>query len=346
MQEAEKAGLMKKVFPRHRMVRTVLVVLSGIVVAGLFLGWELLGRKTSEEYLFEVARGAPAVEVLRDLRARGIIDAEWPARIYLRLTGGEIRWGSYRIPGGISVADVLNMLVSGREESVDITIPEGMTVFEIGRSFRRAGIEMDVPWDEIVHRTRWIEDLAPSAGSLEGFLFPETYRVTRHTGAEALARHMVDMFREVWNEEGSLLPNDTRSVLEVVTLASMVEAETCVDSERAGIAGVYLNRLRRGMLLQCDPTVIYALRRRDSWNGFLSRRDLDVDDPYNTYRYPGLPPGPICNPGRASIRAAVGPEDHHELYFVAKPGGGHEFSKNLNEHNRAVARYRRWMKKH
>jgi UPF0755 protein len=128
--------------------------------------------------------------------------------------------------------------------------------------------------------------------------------------------------------------------LEIVTLASLVEAETSIDEERALVAGVFLNRLRRGMLLQCDPTVVYALKRRNEWRGRLLRIHWEVDDPYNTYRYPGLPPGPINCPGRAAIAAALAPASTPYLYFVARPGGGHTFSESLAEHNRAVARLR------
>ena len=157
----------------------------------------------------------------------------------------------------------------------------------------------------------------------------------------AAARHLVDRFRTVWREEIDASPELWGSPFEVVTLASLVEAETGVSGERGRVAGVYLNRLRRGMLLQCDPTVIFSLKRRGEWTGRLLRIHWGVDDPYNTYRYPGLPPGPINSPGRAALTAAISPEEHGYLYFVAAPGGGHTFSRTLAEHNRAVAVWQR-----
>jgi UPF0755 protein len=181
----------------------------------------------------------------------------------------------------------------------------------------------------------------PEADSLEGFFFPDTYQFALGTGADAAARHLVDRFRAVWDEERARIDQAWGSPFEVLVLASLVEAETPVAAERERVAGVFVNRLRRGMLLQCDPTVVFALKRRGEWTGRLLRVHWGVDDPYNTYRYPGLPPGPINSPGRASLRAAMSPEIHGYLYFVAAPGGGHVFSRTLAEHNRAVARWQR-----
>jgi len=147
----------------------------------------------------------------------------------------------------------------------------------------------------------------------------------------------VKRFEEVWEEETRGAGELWGSTLEIVTLASMVEAETSLEDERRLIAGVFANRLRRGMLLQCDPTVVYALKRRGEWKGRLLRVHWEIDDPYNTYRHPGLPPGPINSPGRAALAAAIRPATTSYLYFVARPGGGHAFSKTLSEHNRAVA---------
>jgi UPF0755 protein len=178
------------------------------------------------------------------------------------------------------------------------------------------------------------------APSLEGFLFPDTYRFAIGIDANTAARHLVSRFLDVWNQERLTAGKLWGTPLEVVTLASLVEAETSIEEERAVIAGVFRNRLRKDMLLQCDPTVVYALKRRGEWQGRLLRVHWTVDDPYNTYRSPGLPPGPINSPGRASLRAAASPAATPYLFFVAKPGGGHAFSTTLAEHNRAVARLR------
>jgi UPF0755 protein len=209
----------------------------------------------------------------------------------------------------------------------------------VAEVFIAAGLCDTTDWESILSQGRWVHDVVPDADSLEGFLFPDTYRFAVGLSAEAAARHLVNRFRSVWIEETDRAPDPWGSTLELVTLASMVEAETSVPDERPRIAGVFTNRLRRGMLLQCDPTVVYALKRRGEWTGRLLRRHWQTDDPYNTYRYPGLPPGPINSPGRAALAAVLDPEDHDYLYFVASPEGGHYFSKTLREHERAVGRW-------
>jgi UPF0755 protein len=237
--------------------------------------------------------------------------------------------------------DVLEQLLEGRVEMVTVTVVEGSDVAAVAAQMAATGIGTEAEWLAIADRVEWIADLAPEAGSLEGFLFPDTYQFAVGIGVETAARHLVDRFRLVWSEERARSLDAWGDVYEVVTLASMVEAETPLPEERPRVAGVFVNRLRRGMLLQCDPTVVFALKRRGEWTGRLLRVHWGVDDPYNTYRYPGLPPGPINSPGRASIRATLAPEEHRYLYFVASPGGGHEFSASLAEHNRAVARWQK-----
>jgi UPF0755 protein len=219
-----------------------------------------------------------------------------------------------------------------------VTIVEGWDVEEISHHFADRDLGTVEQWRAFSQRTEWLSDTAPNAPSLEGFFFPDTYRFAVGTSPERIARHLVGRFQEVWLEEARLAEELWGSALEVVTLASLVEAETSLEEERPLIAGVFANRLRRGMLLQCDPTVVFALKRRNEWKGRLLRVHWEVDDPYNTYRYAGLPPGPINSPGRAALAAAITPQETSYLYFVAKPGGGHAFSRTLAEHNRAVAR--------
>jgi UPF0755 protein len=204
-----------------------------------------------------------------------------------------------------------------------------------------AGFGTSEDWQDLIGKNEWIRDIAPEAVSLEGFLFPDTYRFAVGLSAESAARHLVARFRDVWEAETRASGTPWGSPFEVVTLASLVEAETPVSGERSRVAGVFLNRLRRGMLLQCDPTVVYALMQRNEWRGRLLRQHWLLDDPYNTYRFPGLPPGPINSPGRGALAATLEPEVHRFLYFVARPNGGHTFSETLQEHNRAVAVLRR-----
>jgi UPF0755 protein len=187
-----------------------------------------------------------------------------------------------------------------------------------------------------------VRDIAPRARNLEGFLFPATYQFPRRVAAGDIVGAMVRRFREVWNSlpERQALPGGF-SVEQVVTMASLVERETGIAGERAVISGVFHNRLRRGMPLECDPTVIYALELAGRYRGSLTRADLRFDSPYNTYRRRGLPPGPIANPGEAALRAALAPAQTEYLFFVADAQGGHLFSRTLREHNANVARYRR-----
>jgi UPF0755 protein len=179
--------------------------------------------------------------------------------------------------------------------------------------------------------------VAPNARTLEGFLFPSTYRVGHFTTAAALCQMMTGQFRKEWKK---LMP-DQSDATETVTLASLIEKETGIAAERPLVASVFTNRLRLGMTLDCDPTVIYAALLENRYRGVIHRSDLDNKNPYNTYQHAGLPPGPIANPGASSLTAALHPEETEFLYFVAKPGGdGHVFSSNLAAHDKAVQNYR------
>jgi len=325
-------------------VKTPAPILAFLLVLGVVLGaitWSLFRPGPDREIRLEIPAGAPVRQALTIVHEKGLLPVPLTGRLYLALRGRgrSVHFGHYRIPPGSRPADVLEQLLDGRVVMVEVTVPEGKTAGEISALMVAAGIGTPDGWERATAQVSWIADLAPRAPSLEGFLFPDTYRFAEGTGAESDAHYMVERFLEVWKAESAgLTPWGTP--LEIVTLASLVEAETSVPEERPLVAGVFLNRLRRGMLLQCDPTVVYALERRGLWQGRLLSRDLQIDDPYNTYRYPGLPPGPIGSPGRASIRAALHPARTPYLYFVARPGGGHRFSATLREHNAAVARLR------
>jgi UPF0755 protein len=190
-----------------------------------------------------------------------------------------------------------------------------------------------------------IRDFAPGVQTLEGFLFPATYELPRHPAASELTAEMVRKFKEEWKGIGSPgtggPEGDHRAVSRIVTLASLVERETPKPEERPLVAGAFENRLRKGMRLQCDPTVIYGMERLGKYNGTLTGKDLQFDSPYNTYEHAGLPPGPIGNPGEASLRAALRPAETNFLYFVANTQGGHFFGATLAEHNKNVVKYRR-----
>jgi peptidoglycan lytic transglycosylase G len=305
--------------------------------------WALWRPGPSREIVVDVPAGASTRSVLDGLHHQDLLPSPLAGRLYVLLVGQgrQVRYGRYRIPPRSCPAQVLETLLDGNVEMLSVTVVEGSTLADISQRLPAAGLGSNSDWLGLADRVAWIGRVAPGAPSLEGFLFPDTYRFADGTSAKVAAYSMVRRFVEVWSHESASAQPTWGTPLQVVTLASMVEAETAVPEERARIAGLFLNRLRRGMLLQCDPTVIYALRRQGLWTGRLLRADLQVDDPYNTYRYPGLPPGPIDNPGRDALHAALHPDDTPYLYFVARPDGGHIFSRTLREHNRAIARLRR-----
>jgi UPF0755 protein len=238
--------------------------------------------------------------------------------------------------------EVFDALASGRVFVRELIVPEGYSMFDIAGLVEREGFTTREQFLAAASNPGPIRDLAPAAPSLEGFLFPATYEFPRHPTGKAMVEEMVKRFRQEW----VTLPRqaDTASDLpaeQVVTLASLVERETPKPAERPLVAGVFVNRLRERVPLQCDPTVVYALELAGKYNGSLDARSLPFDSPYNTYRHTGLPPGPIANPGDASLRAALEPQQTDYLYFVADTEGGHLFGKTLAEHDRNVNLYRR-----
>ena len=314
-----------------------------VVLAALWLAWALLRPGPARRVCLDVPRGSSSRAVLRTLHQHGLLPSVTAGRVWLAVAsrGREPRWGRYCFAPRTRPAEVLERVLEGRVETVEVTLPEGLTAAETVDRLLAAGIGTRESWRRVVADPAPVLPLAPGAVSLEGFLFPDTYRFSPGLPAERAARHMVRRFQEVWKEERAHVESLWAPPYRIVILASLVQAESGIPRELPLIAGVYRNRLRRGMLLQCDPTVIYALKLRGRWTGRLLRRDLALDDPYNTYRYPGLPPTPIDSPGRLALRAALDPADTPYLYFVASPEGGHTFSVTLREHNRAVARLRR-----
>ncbi len=329
---------MKTLF-RVVIVGTVLTLLGAAAVGGWWYQ-ALWGSHSTTAAEIEISPGQSARQVLSELEDLELLPSAMAGRIYLRgwARGRAIHYGRFVFSAPVRPVDVLERILDGEVEMFSVTIVEGTDTETIKQQFIDLGVGSDAEWDSLVDRVEWVAAIAPEAPSLEGFFFPDTYRFAVGVPAETVARHLVDQFSEVWREESGGRTDLWASALEITTLASLVEAETSLEEERGRIAGVFANRLRRGMLLQCDPTVVFALKRHDQWSGRLLRVHWEFDDPYNTYRYAGLPPGPINSPGRASLAAALNPDTTSYLYFVAKPGGGHAFSKTLGEHNRAVAR--------
>ena len=250
-----------------------------------------------------------------------------------------IQTGRYDFEKGTSLYSVFNKLVKGDVTLEEVTIPEGWTAKQIAGILKRK-IEIDSSeFVRVITDSLFAKSMGIPASNLEGYLFPETYKLSWGFPPEKVARILVEQFKRIFTDIFVRRAKEINfSVAEVMTLASMIEAEAKDGEERETISAVYHNRLKRGMLLQCDPTVIYALPELDRP---LLLKDLEVDSPYNTYKYPGLPPGPICNPGKASIFAALYPADVDYLYFVATGDGSHLFSTTLREHNNARSKIKR-----
>ena len=281
------------------------------------------------EQFVDIPSGLSTRAIGERLVAAGVVRDRWTFRAAVWTAGQttKLKAGEYRFSDAMNPIDVIDKLRRGDVFVVPITFPEGLTVAEMGKIFESKGFG---PAEEFVSAGR----------KLEGYLFPDTYALSRHTDGPKLVRLMNDAFERALTPELRAAAKE-RGLTErqLVTLASIVEKETGNPAERPLVASVYENRLRIGMALQCDPTVIYALELRGHYAGNIHRDDLLIDSPYNTYRYPGLPPGPIASPGRASLDAVVHPADTEYLYFVSKNDGSHLFATTLAEHNKNVQKF-------
>jgi UPF0755 protein len=291
-----------------------------------------------------VPPGSTADSIGRELRAMGLTRHAAAFRLLVRSHGvaGQLKAGDYTLQGPLSLEEILDKLVRGDFERRELTVPEGRTAAEVAAMVEVHGLDPKAFLAASRDPTP-VRDIDPQAKDLEGYLFPDTYEVPPSGVPEpekALVQRMARRFREVVGHQLAREPR-ALSVREVVTLASIVEMETGRPEERPHIAAVFLNRLRRGMPLQTDPTVIYALKVAGRWDGNIRKTDLGIDSPYNTYRYRGLPPGPIACPGRESIQAVLEPAASKALYFVSRNDGTHQFSETLEEHNRAVNQYQK-----
>ncbi len=295
-----------------------------------------------EEVFFTVEKGATGIRIAQSLEERGIIRDRRLFVLALRFRAGgkSVQAGEYRFAEPLSSFDVLSKLVSGDTFTFAVTIPEGLTLVETADLLGARGLADPSAIRAAFEEASLVADLDPDARNLEGYLYPTTYRFPRSVAPEELARTLAGQFKRVFDEnERARAAKLGLTARQVVTLASVIEKETGLAEERLLIASVFSNRLRIGMPLQSDPTIIYALELAGRFDGNLRRSDLELDSPYNTYRYPGLPPGPIASPGEASIRAVLEPAETSFLYFVSRNDGSHHFSSTYSEHLRAVREY-------
>jgi len=298
------------------------------------------GDYTDGPKTLNVPSGTSAGKIFDQLESTGVITNADLARGYFKLAldSPPLQAGEYVYSEAMTLHDAVDKLVRGDVVTHPITLVEGLTADETAVALADAGFgDLEAFRTEIANTDR-IADLDPEASNLEGYLFPDTYRFSGGTSESEIISALVDNFRtQLEAQLGSWLEEqETSSLRDLVTLASIIEKEAKLDDERATISAVYNNRLQRGIALYADPTIIYALKLAGTWDGDIKRKDLSLESPYNTYRVAGLPPTPICSPRIASLVAAAHPADVEYLYFVSRNDGSHVFASSLSEHNRNV----------
>ena len=338
------------------MKRALLILLSLVVLfTGAFAVWLLVGAEKpykgygGAEQFVEIPPGSGPSSIGRRLAQSGVIRDQLSFRIALARSGQarRLQAGEYRFDRPMTTREVIDKIARGDVFLRPVTFREGLTLRQMAEIYERDGGGSKAEFLRAAQNASLIHDIDPVAPDLEGYLFPDTYTLPRRTTPEQLVQRMVTAFRDVMTPD--LVQRAAArglTVRELMTLASLVEKETGKPGERPIVAAVYTNRLKIGMGMQCDPTVIYALERAGKYDGNLTRENLQFDSPYNTYRYAGLPPGPIAAPGRASIEAAASPADVPYLYFVSRNDGSHVFSATLDEHNRNVYEFQKKPNRH
>lgn len=297
---------------------------------------------TETEQFVEIPAGAGTAEIGRRLIDAGVVRDQWSFRAALWWTGNarKLKAGEYRFDRPVSTLDVVDKIARGDVYGRRVTFPEGLTIADMAKVYESHGLGTAAEFLAASREVTAIAELDPAARDLEGYLFPETYTLPRGIPAARLIGMMVDRFRTVFTDEmRQRAMEQGLTVREAVTLASLVEKETAQTAERPLVAAVYRNRMKIGMGMQADPTVVYALQKAGRYDGNIHKEDLAFDSPYNTYKHPGLPPGPIASPGKASLEAAVAPADVKYIYFVSRNDGTHVFADTLEAHNRNVQKF-------
>jgi UPF0755 protein len=321
-------------------MRTRLVILLLLLAAGGFAAWQVFApyQGFSGEQFVDIPHGTSTQGVAALLAKAGVVRNRLGFLAAQVVGHGRVlQAGEYRFARPASAIEVFDRIARGDVFYVELVIPEGKNMFDIAGLVEQTGLIKGAEFLAAARNPAMIRDLDPQAPTLEGYLFPDTYRLNHHSTAEKLCRAMTGKFREAWSGL-----NTSADLHRTVTLASMVEKESKVPQDRPLVAAVFTNRLRIGMKLDCDPTTIYAALLDGRYRGTIYRSDLNSLHAYNTYQHAGLPPGPIANPGIRSIEAALNPADSKALYFVLRPdgSGAHQFSENIADQNAAAARYR------
>ncbi len=319
-----------------------IVVLCVFLIAASISNFRASG--TEGEKRVNIPQGMIFDKIKDLLHQENVISSPLVLDIAIHLKGGsrDLKAGDYTFNGTESYFEIIEILQKGQVSIFPVTIPEGLSLMETCRLLEGAGVTDGASLLEEFEDISLIAGIDGEALNLEGYLFPDTYFLSPGSDAVKIASVLVSRFKSVFRREWAVRAEELgMTVRQVVTLASMIEKETASVGERELISSVFHNRMKKGMLLQCDPTVIYALTLEGIFDGNLRKDDLKFDSSYNTYMYKGLPPGPIANPGEGSLKAALYPAEGDYLYFVSKNDGTHYFSKSLNEHNKAVNTYQK-----
>ena len=315
-----------------KLIAVVVIVAAGYFAYGL---WLPTGPRSQE--LVQLKPGSSARRIAADLHQAGVIRSQYAFLLWHYLSGNKsLKAGEYSFDHPAGVVEVYNRIIHGDIYFHTVVVPEGFNMFDIASAVEAAGLGTREDFLQIVRtQTSLVRDLDPKAPTLEGYLFPDTYHFTRTQSLHDIAAAMVHRFRQASHDVA--LQGDIHSI---VTMASIVEKETAVSDERPVVASVFYNRIARKMALDTDPTVIYAALLNNRYRGTIYKSDLQFNSPYNTYKIVGLPPGPICNPGKASLAAAMHPAATDYFYFVSDDQGHHRFAHTMQQHAVNVAAYR------
>jgi len=318
-----------------RFLKLLLVV--GILGAAAWWWFVLAPFGPSSETFVEIAPGTGTAGIAKELQQAGIVRSAFAFEAMKEFQGGSLKAGEYRFDHAVPLGEVYARLRKGDVYTKTVVIPEGFNIFDIAQAVGAAGLGSSAEFLAAERsNTALIAKWSPGATSLEGYLFPDTYKFSRRATPVQILSAMVKRF----GQEAALLGLQGGDVARTVTMASLVEKEVALPGERPEVASVFENRLAAGMMLQTDPTVIYASLMQGTWTGVIHQSELHSDSAYNTYTHVGLPPGPICNPGVAALKAALHPAQTEYLYFVAGTDGATKFAKTLGEHNGNVTAYR------
>ena len=302
-----------------------------------------------------IEKGSTPGQIITQLTNEGILASALPVQIYLRTIGnsGKLQAGEYQFDSPITPLQVLKELEKGEVQTTKLTIPEGFTRFDVAKRIAER-FPQNPPMDDkqvllLMEDTSLVSDLAPNAKNLEGYMYPSTYTFPRQTAATEIIKTMVAQFRKIWKPEWTERAKAVgRTPEEIVTIASLIETESGVESERPIVASVIYNRLSKSVPLGIDQTVVYIAKMQNRWDGTINQSDLDADSPYNTRKYGGLPPGPISSVSESAILAALNPAQSDYLYYVRNVDlndGSHWFYASAAEFERGKAKYQQWLEK-